>query len=105
MGLCKCLHSPICCDKVSSTAANKLSQQWAVRLSTAHRLEICRALYLVPSRNKWGLVPIIVAIISKKYYLCRDITDSVILSQAKDLLGSTYVHPLADLEMLHCCSA
>ena len=27
-----------------STSANELSRQWAVRLSTAHRLEIRRAL-------------------------------------------------------------
>ena len=38
--------------KASSTSANELSQQWAVRHSTAHRLEIRRALYLMPSRNK-----------------------------------------------------
>ena len=42
----------LCCDKASSTSANELSRQWAVRFSTAHRLEIRRALYLMPSRNK-----------------------------------------------------
>ncbi|MBQ8205380.1 MAG: hypothetical protein IJZ78_06135, partial [Alistipes sp.] len=38
----------------SSSAANKLSCQWAVRQSTAHRLEICRVLYLMPSPNKYA---------------------------------------------------
>ena len=33
-------------EKQRSTAANELSRQWAVRPSTAHRLEIRRALYL-----------------------------------------------------------
>ena len=42
----------LCCDKGSSTSANELSRQWAVRLSTAHRREIRRALYLTPSDNK-----------------------------------------------------
>ena len=37
---------------VTSTAANKISQQWAVRFSTAHRLKIRRALYLYHSNNK-----------------------------------------------------
>ena len=36
----------------ASTAANELSQQWAVRPSTAHRLEIRRALYLHHSNDK-----------------------------------------------------
>ena len=39
-------------DRGSSTSANELSRQWAVRPSTAHRLEIRRALYLTPSDNK-----------------------------------------------------
>ena len=49
----------ICCDKASSTAANELSWQWAVRFSTAHRLEIRRALYLMPSNNKIGFFVVI----------------------------------------------
>ena len=40
-------------DKGQSTAANELSQQWAVRFSTAHRFEIRRALYLTPSNKKF----------------------------------------------------
>ena len=44
----------ICCDKASSTAANELSWQWAVRFSTAHRHQFRRALYLMPSDNKFG---------------------------------------------------
>ena len=39
----------------TSTSANELSHQWAVRSSTAHRLEIRRALYLQPSDKKLGL--------------------------------------------------
>ena len=42
----------LCCDKAVSAAANELSRQWAVRISTAHRLEIRRALHLLPSDNK-----------------------------------------------------
>ena len=42
----------LCCNKASSTSANELSQQWAVHHSTAHRFEIRRALYLIPSNNK-----------------------------------------------------
>ena len=41
-----------CRDSGTSTAANELSRQWAVRLSTAHRLEIRRALYLHHSHTK-----------------------------------------------------
>ena len=44
----------LCCDKGSSTSANELSRQWAVRQSTAHRQEIRRALYLTPSNNKYA---------------------------------------------------
>ena len=40
----------------TSTSANELSHQWAVRFSTAHRLEIRRALYLQPSDKKLGSV-------------------------------------------------
>ena len=39
-------------EKAASASANKLSQQWAVRFSTAHRLEICRPLHLLPFDNK-----------------------------------------------------
>ena len=35
-----------------SAAAYEFSRQWAVRISTAHRLEIRRALHLLPSDNK-----------------------------------------------------
>ena len=42
----------LCCDKAVSAAANELSRQWAVRISTAYRLEIRRALHLLPSDNK-----------------------------------------------------
>ena len=42
----------LCCYKALSTSDNELSWQWAVRHSTAHRLEIRRALYLIPSNNK-----------------------------------------------------
>ena len=42
------------CDKAVSTAANELSRQWVVRQSTTHRLEIRRALYLLPSDKKFG---------------------------------------------------
>ena len=38
----------------TSTSANELSRQWVVRFSTAHRLEIRRALYLQPSTKKLG---------------------------------------------------
>ena len=39
----------------TSTAANKICLQWAVRPSTAHRSQFCRALYLQPSNKKLGL--------------------------------------------------
>ena len=39
-------------DSGTSTAANELSRQWAVRQSTAHRLEIRRALYMHHSDTK-----------------------------------------------------
>ena len=42
------------CDKAASTSANELSRQWVVRPSTTHRLEIRRALYLLPSNKKDG---------------------------------------------------
>ncbi|MBR4843943.1 MAG: hypothetical protein IKV06_03415, partial [Alistipes sp.] len=38
----------------TSTAANKICLQWAVRPSTAHRSQFCRALYLQPSDKKLG---------------------------------------------------
>ena len=41
-----------CSYNSASTAANEISRQWAVRLSTAHRLEFRRALYLHYSNNK-----------------------------------------------------
>ena len=41
-----------CSYNRASTAANEISRQWAVRLSTAHRLEFRRALYLHYSNNK-----------------------------------------------------
>ena len=37
---------------LTNKPANELSRQWAVRISTAHRLEIRRALHLLPSDNK-----------------------------------------------------
>ena len=46
----------LCSDNGASTSANELSRQWAVRLSTAHRLEIRRALYLHHSDNKLVLL-------------------------------------------------
>ena len=42
------------CDKRPSTAANEISRQWAVRQSTAHRLEFRRALYLTSSDKNYG---------------------------------------------------
>ena len=38
----------------------ELSPQWAVRQSTAHRLEIRRALYLMPSNNKMLAIKILI---------------------------------------------
>ena len=46
------LYRWFCRYSGASTSANELSQQWAVRPSTAHRLEIRRALYLHHSNNK-----------------------------------------------------
>ena len=51
----KCSFTLICRYNSASTSANELSQQWAVRPSTAHRLEIRRALYLHYSNNKVGV--------------------------------------------------
>ena len=38
----------------TSAVANELSRQWAVHHSTAHRLDIRRALRLRPSNNKYS---------------------------------------------------